>query len=551
MNIKTKTISLNDKLNDILADIPVALKYYLYFFLIALILFAFWVPGNDFDSMTSYIARIKLEEFGDLRQVGTLELQYLFPKFFDYLHKPFLKLGFFTTLPNLVLLFTFMLLIIQFFPKKIALCALSLIFATHPILILVSSMKNDVALGIFAFITWFAISYLENSKWYLSICLILISCLIGIKWHGLFLALFFGVYLLYRLIKTHKPSKTSWIILIIGLPLLFYTSSAKTYIDNYLIDGSICPVPYWLQLQSKTGFKVFFLSLYHFFTTTLIETFDLPLGLLDQFIFHGKIWHFITDTLHSGKQYYYTTVHSSNYTSFGIILLISLAMSCYVYFKKSKFSLEVRIAALISLLYTITTLYYCPYAAAVNRYLITSYILSLIPFATVLASIRFNTTWKTIFCIYLACITTHVLLGNQDRRIIKLKLWSPGPPETVYHLNTIFQYGYRNKLYFHIWSGHLEIYNFMKKNIHKTDSLLFINQHQGGSVPFIYPFIKDRDAMNTGLINTRLNQTADFTSKKWKYLFVFQGEITAPNYEKIKSLGQNDISIYKLIRKDV
>ena len=118
----------NIKFDKLINALPTYLIYYLIFFLSITILLSFWIPSNDYDSMSSYIARTKLEEFGNLRETATLELQYVFPKFFDYLHIPFLKLGYFMSFPNLFLFTILLYLIIRFFNTKAAIVSIFFIF---------------------------------------------------------------------------------------------------------------------------------------------------------------------------------------------------------------------------------------------------------------------------------------------------------------------------------------------------------------------------------------------------------------------------------------
>src|ERR1700743_1094676 len=116
-----------------------------YFFLFFMMMV--WVPGNDFDTMSSYIARIKLEEFGDLHRTATLELQYLFPKFFDYLHKPFLELGWFTTFSAFAPLCIACLVLFSVFERRERLICLFFVMACPPILMAATSFKNDLPLA--------------------------------------------------------------------------------------------------------------------------------------------------------------------------------------------------------------------------------------------------------------------------------------------------------------------------------------------------------------------------------------------------------------------
>ncbi len=175
------------------SSLPGPIRIYLGCYFFILFLCVFWVPGNDYDTLTSYITRIKLEEFGDLHQTATLELQYLFPKFFDYLHKPLLELGYFTTLPSFVLFFAGCLVLFLPLTHRERLVCAVFIMACPPVLVATTSFKNDLPLACFGLLAWYAIFIRSRSSSYLPFALLALAALAGTKWHGFFLIAPLGI----------------------------------------------------------------------------------------------------------------------------------------------------------------------------------------------------------------------------------------------------------------------------------------------------------------------------------------------------------------------
>jgi hypothetical protein len=105
----------------------------------------------------------------------------------------------------------------------------------------------------------------------------------------------------------------------------------------------------------------------------------------------------------------------------------------------------------------------------------------------------------------------------------------------------------RDNLYFEDWSGYWSIYQFFKSEVHVSDSLLFLNKATGGDVPFIYPFLRDREASNTRIINERYGKTWNHAfTDQFEYVMVYRGSLPDPSYDEIYSYpGGNDINIYR------
>ena len=520
------------KVNVLVDSMPSWLGMYFGLYIVALIFLCYWVPGNDFDTMSSYIARIKLEEFGDLRRVGTLELQYLFPKFFDYLHAPLLKLGYFLTLPNLLLFLTTISLLISFYPTNISRTALYFIFISSPILVGVTSMKNDFSLGAISFISWIAIAYMKNSKWYLVVCCLLLCSLVGTKWHGFFVLVPMVIFLVYKLMYTHHPSKSSWLVLACCTPLIIWFSSFEVYISNLIDYKTPFPKPDWLAGQIEIGYESFFINIYKFIISIFLDLMNWPFYLLDKVFFHNLLFTKLNELSLGGKQIGYIIRQDATISSFGIQLLIILSINFYVLFNK-KYNSEIRFASFASIFYTLLVLFFIQYSTWINRYFITSYMLGLIPVAVALKDVQYSLMVKRFLLVYLIIVSCTTILLSKDIRPI----------------NIIRNISQRDKLYFNLWSVYTSIYDFEKENIKLSDSLLFINNAQGGDVPFLYPFIKDRSAANTDIINIRYGQKYEqaLDSKRFDYLMVYQGEIHNKFYEEVfRYHGNLQMTFYKL-----
>jgi hypothetical protein len=481
--------SIKDQLTAIKLELGSMLFYLISGLYILNALFMLWIPVNDFDTMSSYLARIKLEEFGPLKETATLSLQYLFPKFSDYLHAPFLKLGYLTTFPNFFLFSVVLFILVRQFPSKQAAWGLILLFFCPSVLMTISSAKNDITLGLLGFLTWYAITAFKQSPFYVAISLSLIAMLIGTKWHGVVLAAPLFLYLLWNLVSQKKFAGKKILIAVPFIPLYVIFSSLQVYITNYQDFGSFMPRPDYLQavhFNIATNFL-------HLIMGLMADTIEPTLHLL-QYIFHGSASTFANGF---GKSAIPLLKGSSDFNSCGILLLLIVAASGIALFKKN-IRIEIRVAALLCIFYFIVITCQFPYATVSNRYYLASYILGIVSAMTLLQHIspkHYSRLLMTLFLIF----SSYAVLFNGERRLAPLAIRENGHT-TRYHpiYKDLLD---RDKLYFNVWSGYLNIFEFMQANIKPYNSLIIINFAEGGDVPFIYPLIKDRAAANTGIIN--------------------------------------------------
>jgi hypothetical protein len=519
-------------------------RVYLTCYILVLFLIVFWIPGNDYDSMTSYIARIKLEEFGPLRETATLEIQYLFPKFFDYLHAPLLKWGYFTTLPSFLLFLLVPclgLLCLARFPQYLF---LAFILTAQPILLAAASLKNDLAVGAFAFAAWWWIATQRRSAAYLPVSLLLFCALAGTKWQGAFAILPLSVFLLIRLCKTHRPSMLSLLLCVLCLPVFYLVSSADVYLANILYSQTPTPTPAWLAGQTH-GLSELPVNLARFLVATVEDTFDLPFYFID--INSGwHIWPWLTYLSFGGKFYDYTVLTNSQHMSiFGLPLIVVMACSIFILLQRHQ-PLSVYAAAGTCLVYTLLILIFVRYDTWINRYFIPSFLLGLIPTCRLLGKSKWRVPILWILMIFGLINSLQTLFLDEERLLVPFtQRFADGH---FYENDPIYSRLLdRDNLYFEDWSGYWSIYQFFKSEVHVSDSLLFLNKATGGDVPFIYPFLRDREASNTRIINERYGKTWNHAfTDQFEYVMVYRGSLPDPSYDEIYSYpGGNDINIYR------
>ena len=246
--------------------------YFVALYWSVLFLVVFYFPPADYDVNSSYLYRIKADELGSMRANSTLDLQYLFPTFFDFLHAPFLKLGYFIGAPSFILATAFLVLVLRE-SKNAAEFNLTvlIVFATQPFLVLATAAKNDLALGVFAFLAWYAIFRVKKDAKYFPLALIPIFCLVGTKWLGIPLAVLFFFVLLFESVKEKTWSRFTPLYLALLLPLYWWTGSLTSYLDNYLEFGTPTPVPDFLKGAANVAFLP---NLVRFICFSLLDSFD-------------------------------------------------------------------------------------------------------------------------------------------------------------------------------------------------------------------------------------------------------------------------------------
>jgi hypothetical protein len=534
--------SLSPSFKNQFRDVKEALGGLLFYLLLAIYLlnaiWMVWVPANDFDTMSSYLARIKLEEFGPLKETATLEIQYLFPKFFDYLHAPLLKLGYFITLPNFFLFTVVLLVLIRGFPARQAAWGILLLFFCPAILMTMTTAKNDISLGLLGFLAWYVISYWKTSWFYVAASVALIAMLVGTKWHGVVLAGILSLYLAYALFSQKEGKLKKILIALPFTPLYVYFSSLTVYLANYRDYGSLMPRPAYLERHTDI-----LLNFRNFAVSQVLDTIEAPLSII-QLLVKGSIGPL---TYGFGKVDRSILIGASDFTTCGILLLLVLLASGIVLFKKNS-TTALRVAAFLCLFYCVLITCLFPYFTFVNRYYLAAYILGIAPAISLCRhwAPRQYSGW--LFAFFLI-FSSYAVLTNGEKRLVQLKAVENGDITRYKPMYT--RLPDRDALYFNVWTGYQNIFDFMQSHITQNQSLLIINSAQGGDVPFLYPLIKDRLATNTQIINTHNHPNTPLNTQSFNadFILAYRPAPDLPHYKQVYqyygSAGCGEVCIYQ------
>ncbi|MBI1209623.1 MAG: hypothetical protein GC191_20360 [Azospirillum sp.] len=534
-----------DKARILWFSLPLYLRIYLGFLLVANFFIIFWVPVNDFDTMSTYLARIKLEEFGPLVDTATLPEMYIFPKFFDYLHAPFLWLGYFTYAPSAILFVVFVVLLIKETSPKVALIALFLCLTADPVITAVTSAKNDMPLAVFGFIAWYLIARLENSKYYLSLCTSALCAVIGTKWHGAFMLVVLGPFLIYRLATSHRPSWASLVVFGLFLPLFFIASSAEVYFNNYVRDGSFFPRPEHFAYHA-TGMKNAVFSVGAFLTSSVFDSFDWAFYALDR-LSGGLLWS-VVNVLTMNRKVDFIIMPNSHIAGFGFPILIVIACSL-IFVTRREEDPALRVGAGLALFWAASNFYYFTYSTWLNRYFIATFIFGLIPTATLISrmSFKIGLRLRALLAAYLIGITGHVLLFDGEHRMVPVTLRDHSGNKSAVYSTIFHDFWDRDLLYYQIWTGYAEIHKYMRANVKLSDGLFFLNFEKGADAPFLYPLIKDRRPANTRIASVRFGGAWNpELCSEFRFVMTYLGAIDDPHYEMAYQYpGRREITIYR------
>jgi hypothetical protein len=498
--------------------------YYLCAIYLLLALLVWWVPACDFDTMTSYLTRIPLERIGPLREVGTLELQYLFPKFFDYLHAPLLDWGWFTTLPNFALFTAVVIAVIWRFPTAMAVRFILGLAICSPVLATVTSAKNDVTLGLIGLLCWFWIYYADVERpWYLPVAMLLAAALVGTKWHGLVLAPAFGFMAGIRVVRERALRWAPILLSITALPFAWYVSSADVYLENLQHEGAICPPPDFLKQPVRVGRNV-----WSFGTNQVLETFEIPFYCADAYL-HTKMWPLLKRVTKGGKAWNYTVMPNSQLAVFGLPLLLTLAASLAALCIRRVPS-HVRACALLSVYYCAVLLTCFDYSTWINRYFLPTYLFGLVAAAFLTQRIALRGICKPAFYAYLIFVSLQSALLNAEKRVFSFNMYI-ADADRFESYATIFAHKFdRDALYFHIWTGYLPPYRIWQERVHSHNRVLIVNTKTGNDVPFLYPFVRGRSGYNTRVVNLRRGQAIPSELQEFDFILAFPGDFSPPGF---------------------
>ncbi|WP_228055788.1 hypothetical protein [Lusitaniella coriacea] len=536
-------------LKNVKDTVPDYFFYYCSIYIILqFVLFVFFVPGNDFDSMALYIPTLKIQEFGVLKQVATIDMQYLFPLFFYQLHKPLFEFGYFTTLPNFLLFLSFIYLLFRFHRKELYPFFLIGIFSCQLLLVQSTALKHDITVGILTFIGWFVANRLKNKTWYITACGLVLFSLVGVKWHGVLPGLLLGILMLFIAIKEKLFSKASIFAFLGCSPLFWLVSDANSYLNNYFDYGKFMPTIPSIGSSMSVNLTLpnILENIHIFISANFFDTFNGILFILDG-IFGTHILDAIarltsnlaiTDTIR-------VTWPSPIYTSFGISILILIGCNLYVILNQN-FSFYLKSAALISIAYIGAILLLFNYSMLFNRYCLPTFILGIVPAAEVASRLfshlkQNHATWlKRTLIGYAIIVSLHALILIQDKPLIDLTAQGGVRLESIWHHARD-----RDTLYCYSWRGYIEVYHYFRENILPSDSLLFVNNSQ--ELVFTYPFLKDRNPANT--LTGSPHNPGGYKQHlgKFDYVMLYRGVVEDERYERIYTYpGRFEMNIYKL-----
>ena len=517
--------------------LPKFVFYYLCAIYAILALLVWWVPPCDFDTMTSYLARIQLERIGPLRETGTLELQYIFPKFFDYLHAPLLDWGWFITLPNFALFTATLVVVVRHLPPAVSARFISGLAIAAPVIAAVTSAKNDVTLGLIGLLCWFWIYYSRPEKpWYLPGVLLLAAMLVGTKWHGLALAPMLGGLAVVRAWRERAFGWPAFLLLLVALPLAWRVSSADVYLENLQHEGSICPTPDFLNY--KVGIRR---NLWVFGVNNVLETFEVPFYCSDAYL-HTKMWPRLQRWTKTGKAWNYLILPNADLSVFGLPMLLVIAGAAAALLMR-QLPTPVRACALVSLVYCAVLLLCLNYTAWINRYFLPTYLFGLIPSAYLAQRVTLKGLWKWAFYSYLMFVSAHATFFHQQKRLVPFDMYVAN--DGVFnHYKSIFADKFdRDALYFHLATGHLQPYQLCRERMKSHHNLLVVNSFKDNNVPFLYPFIRGRTGYNTRIVNLWNGQTVPGDLRKFDFVMSFGETLDPQGFEPL--FRDKNISLYE------
>jgi hypothetical protein len=510
---------------------------------VLLFLLALWVPGNDFDSMSSYVARIKFAEWGPLRQTNTLEIQYLFPTFFDFLHTPFLNYGWFTSFPNFALFTAAIVAAVCLFEARVAARWILLMASAAPVLATVTALKNDISVALIGFLGWAIVFFMRPTSVFPATALTAIAALIGTKWHGFFVAGPLFVCLIVRAWRERATALSFRAALAVAAatPLLFWVSSASVYLDNLRHEGQLCPRPPYLQnphVDPLRNAKAFVMA-------NAVETFELPLYYADKEWMHGDLFPRVQEWTLDSKAFTYLVSPNSHFAAFGLPILLVVIGSFVVLFKRNVPG-PVRASAAIALFYLCACLKSFPYNDWVARYFLTTYVLGAAPLAYMIASWRLPRPIRWAVWAWVLVVGFQSLAWNLEKPLVRREVFYANERITR-QFDSIWPAildGDRERLYFLVWKGHEAVRNYMHANVSLCHHLAIINRYQGGEVPWLWPHIKERKPALTLIVNDRYGQTLPpGFEERFEWIMVHNGDFVHPRYRETFRIG--DVAFYR------
>lgn len=519
-------------------------KYALLYFT-ALFLIVFWIPSDDFDSQSTYLVRIKLEEFGDLTKIGTLPIEWTFPKFFDYLHAPFLKLGYFECLPGYLSVVLIVVLLAVTLRRQVALTAVLLVFAASPILTAATSAKDDIGIAVFGLLSLFVIYTVRNPALFLPLALLPVCALVGTKFHGVILALPLLVLIGIKGFRDKLYHFRSLPLLLALVPLYLLFSSFDTYRSNVVLYHTPFPIFPYQGGRSTLGYLP--LNLYRMVSCSLVDTFDWLWYLMEETT-GARLFPTLSSLTLNAKVWNYVVMPNSCFSSFGFFLPVALACSVRGLFKFKRLSFCWS-ASLLAVFYALGVLAAYVYTSWAARYFLAAYVLSIPALASTIGELR-SRWWRRGLMTVALLSSLNVLLWNQERMILPLSGHYGESGIGWQHPSMLPDILDRDKLRFLVWTGYYTCYQLMEQDVKRQDSLTVISTAVPLDVPFLLPFIRNRDGANTRVINNKPEADAFVEDKNRpsQFIWTYKYTVSAPGWKLLYTYpGSHEISLYERV----
>jgi len=513
---------------------------YISLYLIILFVISYLIPGNDYDSLAINVVRHTLERFGPLSETATSNFNLIAPTTYDYILGFFLESGHFSTLPSFILFTSMILYIISNFENKISKIAIVILFSTQLVVISIDSLKNDLALGIFMFIAWVLICRTKYNKVYFALSLLPLCMMAGTKWFGLIMAIPFGIILIIRLLKENKRPYPDILFALALTPLYLYLSSAKVYFQNFLQYGT--PFPVIPELQSSyAGFDGLFKNLFDLLRFGVLDTFFLPFYLLDNHL-KTNLWSFF----YAPAKIFplgYSFMPSAIAGVYGITIVIVVICSILAVFSKKE-DWSIRISGGLAIINIIIVLFSVNYSQFFARYMLSGFILGVIPTASIIARMRLSPWMSKSAFVYMIIISMHALLFAHERPLVNFTYINQNTGSSMIPMTVWARIKDPDMLYFGMWSGYWDIYKIYRKTVHKSDSMIILVGGDKGSPPFLFPFVKDRDGANTRIVDLARGAKFPNNISDYEYIFSYESPIKSSAFTLFYSYGK-EVQLYK------
>ena len=508
-----------------------AFLYYLVTYISLQFLVAFYMPGNDYDSNANYFVRIKIEEWGDLRSLASIDHQYLFPRLWAYLHIPFLKLEFFELLPSFALFLIFLFFLTWSYwkvTKKFSVPLMALLFCAEPVVNQALSWKDDLAVAVVAFLSFIFVWWNRSKTVFLPVSLLLIASLAGIKWHSLLCVMILLLIVIYRMISERLFNRTSLIATLSLIPAYFFLSDLLSYARNLIIDRSLTPVPYMFQTKIRS-LNVFAIDTYKLFSNVLTSPLDLFAGAFNSSLLKELRRITLGVKLLNEAEVIWP---SADFARFGwefLFVIVGAFASIFVKTKKT-----IKCMSLISVSLLIFILFAAGYFGWTDRYFILPFVFGLIPSCIYFSKMLKKTWFRNLLIVHAVFVSMHSMLFSVEKKCIYLNVLYR--PSTIW--NKLLD---RDLLRFQVWEHYLAFYKEFRARVKGTDMLAFVDAHEDQDPAFLYPFLKGRNPTNTDLfIFQRGHSIASY--ERYDYVLAYRLKTVPPGMTLV--LGASGIKDY-------